>query len=222
MTTHPALMIWLSPAFPVGAFAYSHGLEWAFEAGDVTDAAALRDWLDDILAHGAGRNDAILLALAHRDASDPERLRQWAELGRALASSSERRLETCMQGDAFLSAIAASWPCEAAARYRAAATGETPYPVAVGLAAAGHAIPLTDTLLAYLTSFLASLVSAAIRLGITGQTDGQKAIAALMPRVADIAAEAEASGVEDLGGCLFKSDLGAMLHETQYSRLFRS
>lgn len=222
MSLHPALMIWLSPAFPVGAFAYSHGLEWAFEAGDVTEADALRDWLDAIIAHGAGRNDAILLALSYRDASDPERLRECAALGRALASSSERRLETCMQGDAFLAAIDASWPCESVSRHRAADAGETPYPVAVGIAAAGHGIPLGETLVAYLTGFLANLVSAAIRLGVTGQTDGQRTIAALLPRVREVAEAAEGAGLDDLGGCVFNSDLGAILHETQYSRLFRS
>lgn len=222
MSLHPALMIWLSPAFPVGAFAYSHGLEWAFEAGDVTDADALRDWLDAILAHGAGRNDAILFALSHRDAHDLERLREYAALGRALASSSERRLETCMQGDAFLAAIDASWPCDSVARFRETHVGETPYPVAVGMAAAGHAIPLGDALPAYLTGFVANLVSAAIRLGVTGQTDGQRTIAALMPRVREVAGAAEGAGLDDLGGCAFHSDLGAILHETQYSRLFRS
>jgi urease accessory protein len=66
MAAHLPLLIWLSPAFPVGAFAYSHGLEWAYEAGDVTDAASLQAWLTDLLEHGAARNDGILFAEAYR------------------------------------------------------------------------------------------------------------------------------------------------------------
>src|SRR5271154_1610726 len=58
------LLIWLSPAFPVGAFAYSHGLEWAVEAGDVVDARSLEAWLVDLLGFGAPRSDAILFAAA--------------------------------------------------------------------------------------------------------------------------------------------------------------
>ena len=222
MTAHLPLLVWLSPSFPVGAFAYSHGLEWAFEAGDVTDAAALQEWLDDLLHHGGGRNDAILLSLSHRAAREPARLVELAELGVALAPSLERRLETVSQGNAFMQAIAKSWPCDEVAAFAASHEDDVPYPVAVGIAAAGHGIALDVTVQSFLTGFVANLVSAAIRLGIVGQTEGQGVIAALLPRVSELARECAEASLDDLGGCVFRSDLGSILHETQYSRLFRS
>src|SRR6202023_1084498 len=60
------LMTWLSPSFPVGAFSYSSGIEWAVEAGDIKDAASLCDWLAAMLADGSGFCDAVFLAHAHR------------------------------------------------------------------------------------------------------------------------------------------------------------
>ncbi len=224
---HPAhlpLMVWLSPSFPVGAFAYSHGLEWAFEAGDLADAAALEGWLSDLVAHGALRNDAILLAAAHRAASAGEEgtPADIAELALALSPSAERRLETVTQGTAFLGAIAKSWPCEAVAAFARSIDGEVAYPVAVGVAAAGHGLPLGPTLQAYALAFTANLVSAAVRLGVVGQTDGQRIIAALMPALVAVAGEAEAATLDDLGGATFRSDLASLRHETQYTRLFRS
>jgi urease accessory protein len=224
MASHLPLLVWLSPSFPVGAFAYSHGLEWAQEAGDITDAASLGEWLRDLLAFGAARNDAVLFVEAYRSAQsgDGPRLSAAADLGLALATSSERRLETVTQGDAFLVAIAKSWPCEAVAQFRAGWSESTPYPVALAIAAAGHRIPLSEALSAFVLGFVANLVSAAVRLGIVGQTDGQRVIAGLMPAIGDLAAFAETSTLDDLGGAAFRSDLAALRHETQYTRLFRS
>jgi urease accessory protein len=224
MASHLPLLVWLSPSFPVGAFAYSHGLEWAQEAGDVTDAATLQAWLDDLLAFGAARNDAVLFAEAWRAAlgGDGPHLAEAAELGLALASSAERRLETVTQGDAFLIAVAKSWPCAAVETLRAAWDGPVAYPVAVGVAAAGHGIALGTALEGFALGFVANLVSAAVRLGIVGQTDGQRVIAALVPMVQDLARFAQTSTLDDLGGCAFRSDLASLHHETQYSRLFRS
>jgi urease accessory protein len=222
MSAHLPLLVWLSPSFPVGAFAYSHGLEWAFEAGDVVDAPGLREWLEDLLRHGGGRNDAILLAASHRAAREPHRLAELAELGVALSPSMERRLETVTQGNAFMLAIGKSWPCDAVTAFAGAHDDDVPYPVAVGIAAAGHGIACEITLQSYLTGFVANLVSAAIRLGIVGQTEGQGVIAALLPVVTALASESADATLDDLGGCVFRSDLGSILHETQYSRLFRS
>ena len=216
------LLIWTSPAFPVGAFAYSHGLEWAHEAGDVTDAASLQAWLADLLAHGAARNDAILAGRAWHAAQDVPALLDLAELGVALATSAERRLETVTQGNAFLAVAAASWPCPPLHAYRAAQDGDTPYPVAFGLVAGAHAIALGETLDALLLGFVQNLVSAAIRLGAIGQTDGQRVVAALLPAIRVEAAGAREAGLDDLGAAAFRSDVGSLLHETQYTRLFRS
>jgi urease accessory protein len=224
MASHLPLLVWLSPSFPVGAFAYSHGLEWAHEAGDVADAASLQAWLDDLLGFGAARNDAVLFAESHRaaEAGDAARLAEIAELALALAASTERRLETVTQGDAFLLAIAKSWPCERVEVLRGAWQGPVAYPVAVAVAAAGHRIPLGTALEGFGLGFVANLVSAAVRLGVVGQTDGQRVIAGLIPAVQALARFAEGSTLDDLGGAAFRSDLAALRHETQYTRLFRS
>ena len=221
---HLPLMVWLSPAFPVGAFAYSHGLEWAFEAGDLPDAGALADWIDALVAHGSLRNDLVLFAASWRAAraDDGAALTEIAELALALANSAERRLETVTQGNAFATAIAASWPCDAITRLRDAWSGDLAYPVAVAVAAAGHDLPLPASLQGYALAFVANLVSAAVRLGVIGQTDGQKITARLLPVLCAAASAAEAATLDDLGGCAFRSDLAALRHETQYSRLFRS
>ena len=217
------LLLWLSPAFPVGAFAYSHGLEWAVEAGDVTDAATLRAWLDDLLRHGAPRNDAILFACAFAAAAAPDReeIGRLNELAVALAGSAERRLETVAQGGSFLAAMRGAWP-SAAFDLVPADTMEVAYPIAVALAAAGHGLTLEPSLQAFVLALIANLVSAAVRLGPIGQSDGQRVLAALLHGVRRLAAEAAGASLDDLGGCALRSDIAAMRHETQYSRLFRS
>ncbi|HWA20627.1 MAG TPA: urease accessory protein UreF [Devosia sp.] len=218
------LMTWLTPSFPVGAFSYSHGLEWVIEQGTVRDAESLRNWIADLLRLGSGRNDAILCAEAWRraDAADWQGLAELAELGLALAPSAERHLETRMQGKAFAGAIAASWPCTATSRLIDATGGEIAYPVAVGAAAAGHGLALSETVGAYLHAFVSTLISVGVRLIPLGQTDGQRLLAALEARVAEIAAQAVSGSIEDLGGATYLADIASMNHETQYTRLFRS
>jgi urease accessory protein len=218
------LLLWLSPAFPVGSFAYSHGLEWAVEAGDIAHAASLSAWLSDLLHFGAPRTDAILFACAFRAArsSDWIALQETNALAVALAGSSERRLETSAQGAAFVSAMRATWTCPALQHLPAPGGDPVAYPIAVGVAAAGHGLDLGLSLQAFVLSLFANFVSAAVRLGAIGQTDGQKTLAAILPDVRRLAEEAASAGLDDLGGCAFRSDIAAMRHETQYSRLFRS
>jgi len=218
------LFAWLSPAFPVGAFAYSHGFEAAVESGDIVDALTLRSWIGDVLRHGAGRNDSILLAAAWRGAraGDDDGLAELNSLALALSPSRERRLETLSQGDAFVVAINAAWPCQAMTRFSAREKMGVAYCIALGVAAAGHGVPLETTLRAFLLSFVANLVSAGVRLGCVGQTDGQKIIAALRVDIDDIASIANLSTAEDIGGVALRADIASMRHETQYSRLFRS
>ncbi len=223
-SAHLPLMVWLSPSFPVGAFAYSHGLEWAFEAGDLHDAATLRDWLEALVVHGSLRNDLILFANTCRvvGAGDDAGLIETAELALALANSAERRLETVTQGNAFIAAVRAAWPCDAIEHLRSIGHGDIAYPIAVGVAAAGHGLPLRPSLEAYGLGFVANLVSASVRLNIVGQTDGQRITAGLVPTLHEAAAAAETATLDDLGGCALRSDLASLRHETQYSRLFRS
>jgi urease accessory protein len=216
------LAIWFSPMFPVGAFAYSHGLEWAYEAGDITDADDLRDWLSTLIQRGALHNDAILLADAYRAAlrCDANHVCETNELALAMATSRERRLETATQGNAFLLAIKKSWPC--ASLDLLDASEDVAYPIAVALATAGHNLPLDATLNMFSLGFVANLVSAAIRLGIIGQSDGQSVIAALIPMIGETAQSCASKNLDDIGGSAFRSDLASLQHETQYTRLFRS
>ncbi|MCC6948558.1 MAG: urease accessory protein UreF [Bradyrhizobiaceae bacterium] len=218
------LLVWLSPGFPVGSFAYSHGIEWAVEAGDVTNADTCAGWLSDLLEHGGAWSDAVLLVAAHRAAAqeDNKALREVAELAAALAPSLERRLETLKQGDAFLLATRTAWPCAALDRFAKVWSGETAFPVAVGVASAGHGLALPPTLEAYLLASVSNLVSAAVRLIPLGQTDGTKIVARLTPLAREIAARAAQSMLDDIGGTALRSDIASMRHETQYTRLFRS
>jgi urease accessory protein len=218
------LMIWLSPSFPVGSYAYSHGIEWAVEAGDVTDAESCAAWLTDLLQHGGGWTDAVLLAAAHRaiERGDQAALSEAAELAAALAPSKERRLETLKQGEAFLVAARNAWPCAALDRLKKAWKQESAFPIAIGVASAGHGIPLQPTLEAYLIAFVTNLVSATVRLVPLGQTDGTKIIARLAPLVRELADRAARSSLDDTGGAAFRSDIASMRHETQHTRLFRS
>ena len=218
------LLAWLSPGFPVGAFAYSHGLEWAAETGDVHDGASLFAWIEALILVGSARADAVLLAGAWRAAiaGDDRALADVAELACALQPSRERHLEATQQGNAFVSAIRAAWPTPALERLAACWDGDVAYPVALGVAAAGHGIGPRPMLEGFLLAFAANLVSAAARLGTVGQTEGQRVIAALMGTIAETAAMAQASTLDDLGSAALRCDLASLRHETQYSRLFRS
>jgi urease accessory protein len=218
------LMAWLSPAFPVGGYAYSHGLEWAVEVGDVTGEETLVRWLSDLLTLGAGRSDAIIVAQAHRlaGAGDASGLEPLNELALALAPSAELHLETSQQGTSFLAAILAAWPNPALLPLAEPLKAAVAYPVAVGLAAGAHGVPLAATLEGYLFALLQNLVSAAVRLAPIGQTGGTRVLAALAPGIRALAAEALTLTLDDIGGCTFRADLGTLRHETQYTRLFRS
>ena len=218
------LLVWLSPAFPIGAFAYSHGLEKAVEKGLIKDCETLGAWLEDLIALGSLHNDLILLAAAWRAASrqNAAELAEVAELAAALQPSAERRLETVTQGGSFLLQIDAAWPCAAVGLLRAAHAGDVAYPVAVGVAAAGHALPLTPTLLGFGMAFVGNLLSASIRLSVIGQTDGQRLTVALLPHLQQAASRAADSTLDDIGSATFAADLASMQHETQYTRLFRS
>ncbi|HYP58671.1 MAG TPA: urease accessory protein UreF [Beijerinckia sp.] len=218
------LLIWLSPSFPTGAFAYSHGLEWAVESGDVTDAESLQCWIADLLDHGGVRSDAILLKAAWSAAyaRDIEALAHVNELALALSPSRERHLETSAQGNAFVAAARGAWPCAAFDFLGTAGQDDIAYPVAVGVAAAGHGIDLRATLKAFALGFCTNLVSAGLRLSVIGQADGQRIIADRCTAIEALADFAADSSLDDLGTCAFRSDIASMRHETQYSRLFRS
>ena len=153
------LMVWLSPAFPVGGFAYSHALEWAARTGDLPEAEALRNWLSDLIDHGAMRNDAILLASAWRAArdGDDDALVETNSLALALAGSRERYIETSAQGDAFRLAMRASWRNERFDALDRTVPGPMAMPVAIAISAVAHEQDLGPTLDAFLLTQLTNL-----------------------------------------------------------------
>jgi urease accessory protein len=210
----PTLFTWLSPSYPVGGFSYSHGLEWAVESGAVHDRHTLEDYVATILEAGAGWVDLVLLAEAWRTADAPDAV---IELAQAWRGTAETALEAAQQGAAFLVATRAAWPGTALDKIHTAPA----YPVAVGLACAGT-VPLDATLLGYAHALAANFVSAGIRLIPLGQTDGQRTLAALAPRIAAVAARAEIAELDEIGTAAFAIDLASIRHETQYTRLFRS
>ena len=228
MTTTDAalyrLMTWLSPSYPLGAFSYSHGLEFAVEAGLVGDGEGLRDFVATAVTAGAGRSDGALLAAAWRAAITQDRaaLDDVAELAMAWRGTAETALEGRAQGAAFLATTRAAWPHrlldELSLRHR----GDVALPVAVGVAAAAHGVPLAAVLTASLHAFAATLVSAGLRLIPLGQSEGQRIIAALEPVIAATAESVLSTPLDEIGTSAPLIDWCSMRHETQYTRLFRS
>ncbi|MGR3662686.1 MAG: urease accessory protein UreF [Paracoccaceae bacterium] len=203
---------WFSPSYPLGSFAYSHGLEWAVEAGDVTGVEALEGWLRAVLEHGSGHNDAVFIACAYRVGAVKE-LAGLDALCRAMVPSKERLLETVQQGSAFAKTTAAIWQGE---------LPEMALPVVVGWAARQQGLPLVATAQFYLHAFASNLVLAGVRLIPIGQTEGQRCLSNLHVVCQEIAADTASATLDDLGSSAFMADIASMKHETQYSRLFRS
>ncbi len=223
------LLAWFSPSYPIGAFSYSHGVEYAVETGRVTDVATLTAWISQILRHGAGWVDAVLLKEAHAACGDLVRLNELADLASAWRGTTEMALESTQQGGSYLSVTRAAWghgneTASAALDAFATLRSDKPVPlcIAVGVAAGAHRLAVETVLAAYLHAFAANLVSAAVRLIPLGQTDGQRTLAALMPVFDSIVPCALACAVEDCGTASPMVDLTSMMHETQYTRLFRS
>jgi urease accessory protein len=220
MTTPAALqklVTWLSPAFPVGAFAWSAGLETAIADRRVTDSERLQTWIEGALLHGGIKTDAILLAAAWRAYADASSLSELADLSLALLSSRERWMETTITGDSYVRATR-HWPAETLARL----PDPCPYPIAVGTIAAAHDIDLVDTLLAWLTATVHGQVSVAVRLVPLGQTDGLRVMSALEPCIAALAHTAASATLADLGAIAYAADIAQMRHETLEPRIFRS
>lgn len=213
------LLAWLSPAFPIGGFAYSQGLETAVAQGWVEGAAGLEDWLGHVVMHGALRNDLIVMACVLRD-PDGAAITEIAELASALQPTAERAHEALDQGRSFRAAYDAGWTetGEAAVFW----PERTTFPVALAMAARARNIDAPATLEAYAIAFSSNLLSAAMRLGVIGQFGAQALLARLLPRLRTQCRIAANATLDDLGGAAFGADLASMLHETQDTRLFRS
>jgi urease accessory protein len=210
------LLAWLSPAFPTGGFAWSQGVEFAVETGDIADEASLRTWLEDVLRYGAGRADAIVLRHAHAAQDDAAALSEIAQFARALQPARERLAETLGQGNAF---VLAAVPWGAA---NISGFSDLPYPVAVGALAGAHGIGADAACAGFLQSVTANMIAAAVRLVPLGQTVGLRVLAALEAAFLAVADETRGAALDDAGGACWRADLAAMRHEPQYTRLFRS
>ena len=221
------ILAWLSPGFPIGSFGYSHGLETAAESGAVHDCASLQHWISAVVTLGTGRIDADTLRDAHRAAAadDIEALAAANRRGLAFRATAETALETTAQGAAFLATCRTAWPEPFLDRWTVS-LGEAGegvcHAAAVGAATARADVSLRSALTGYLQAMAANLVSAGLRLGIIGQTDGQRIIAALEPVIAVAAASALIRDPSSFGSATIAVDLASMAHETQYTRLFRS
>ena len=218
------LMTWLSPAYPVGAFSYSSGIEWAVEAGDITNVQTLQHWLEAMLSDGSGINDGILFAETHRAVRDGQDavLVEIAGLAAAFVPTRERHLETTSLGRAFIEVTRTAWSCPALVKLQKLWHGPVAYPVAVGAACAGHDIPLAFAVHAFLTALTANWVSAGVRLIPLGHTESQHLLRMLRPSVARVVRRALGATLDDLGNATFRADLASARHEAQYTRLFRS
>lgn len=221
------LLTWLSPSFPVGAYTYSHGIEYSVECGLIADEVSLRDWIATLLLHGGGQVDAALFVHAHRAVcvGEGESLGHLFELAGALRGTSEMALESQAQGEAFLKMICQVWPHPQLEHWQKALKEEKQkpaYPVVVALAAALDSVPLQAALTGFLHATAANLVSAGVRLVPLGQTAGQEATAGLEETVFTATRWAMETSIEDIGTAVPMVDWTSMAHETQYTRLFRS
>src|SRR5271169_6391492 len=205
------MLAWLSPGFPIGAFSYSHGLEAETESGRVRDRASLQGWIAAVVARGSGRIDADILRDAYRAAAanDIELLSAANRRGLAHRATAELALETSAQGEAFLATCRAAWP-EPFCTLWATSLDAVCHPAAVGAALARAGIPIASALTGYLQAMAANLVSAGLRLGIIGQTDGQRILAALEPIIIEAAAAAIARDQAEFGAATFAVDLASM------------
>ena len=212
------------PPIRSAPFLIRAGSEWAIEAGDIKDAASLAAWLAPIIREGNGFCDAVFFAHAHRAATaqDDAALIAVAELAASFTASRERHLETTAQGRAFLEVTRAAWGCAALDRLVTLWRGALAYPVAVGVASAGHGIALEPALGAYLQAIAGNLISAGLRLVPLGQTDGQRVLAGIEPLIAECVERALVCSLDEVGSATFRADIAGMRHETQHTRLFRS
>src|SRR5262245_5046830 len=221
------LQQWLSPAFPIGSYSYSHGLEWAIESNQIHNRTSLTDWLDADLRFGSGRNDAIFFVAAWRCAAGGHdtRLVETAELSAACRATSEFALEASQQGASCLSTLREVW-CDPAIDALSEALRQrniqAVLPIVIAVRSARAGVPIGPALRAFLSALVSNFVSAGVRLIPLGQTDGQRALADLEDAVLEASERALTADLDDLGSAALMVDFASMSHETQYTRLFRS
>jgi urease accessory protein len=221
------LLSWLSPSFPVGAYSYSHGIEYAIECGLINDSKTLHDWLETILYAGAAQTDAVLLARSYEAVLDEDepRVTELIELADALRGSKEMALESSAQGGAFWQMLVKTWPADSFSQFQQLldeSRRKPAYPLAVAVAAAAHRLPLEAVVQGYLHATCSNLISAGVRLIPLGQSAGQQVIAELEDIVLDASTRALGTPLDEIGSATPMVDWTSICHETQYTRIFRS
>lgn len=196
----------LSPAFPIGGFAHSQGLEWAIAEGRVTDGAALRLWIEAVIRHGSGKTDAVFLSLARRPEAD---LAALTALYAAYLPAAERAVEAAELGRGFGMLTNPAAPA-------------LPYVLALGRETAGLAVSEAEVLALFLQSLAAQLISVAVRFLPLGQAEGQRVLGLLAPALAETAAACSGAGEAALFSFTPGADIAAMAHETMETRIFRT
>ena len=201
------LQAWFSPSFPVGSFAYSHGLETAIHNHIVTDKNSLTDWIAFILEYGSGWNDGLCLKAAYEgeDIND---------LCLGLSAGHERHLETQELGRSFTANLN---KC-----YELALPNGLAYPVAVGIASAQLNLDLILTLQSYLQSFTSNLISVGIRTIPIGQMAGQESLVRIFPIIKTLCTQLEGTPLTELGSCSVIADLMSLQHEQNVPRLYKT
>lgn len=210
-----------SPALPVGAYAYSQGLEWAVEARWVHDEPSLADWLQAQLVESFARVDLPVFArlyAAARSDDDPA-MRHWSRQLLALRETRELVADDCDRGHA-LARLLRDLGVTAAAPW--ATRDDAPFAALAALAAATWDVPLAPALHAHAWSWLENQVIVGVKLIPLGQVAGQRQLLALAETIPAACDAALALGDDEIGGSLPIVALASSLHETQYTRLFRS
>ena len=202
------LQTWFSPAFPTGAFSYSHGMESAIQDNLVKDVGSLKSWIDSLLCHGSGRSDGIFLKAAYEGVNEAN------GLCLALCGSKERLRETMELGQAFSRVVRASYDVKLPDR--------TAYPVAIGMTAQQIGLDLTLTLQSYLQAFASNLISVGVRTIPIGQQAGQDCLIGLYPVIQNMARQIKSESLDEVGTATFVSDLMAMKHEKSVPRIYRT
>lgn len=211
----------VSPALPVGAYAYSQGQEYAVELGYLKDAKTAGQWIEGVMQHSLGRLDLpVLLRLAEawqQDSTDA--VNYWNQFLQASRETAEFELEDQQMGRALMRLLASievpgalAWPRQQPASF------------ATAFSLAGHhwQIGTDDLLQGFCWSWLENQVAAATKLVPLGQTEAQQLLVSLVDSVQHCCQQAKLLADDELGAGLPALALISAQHETQYSRLFRS
>jgi urease accessory protein len=205
---------------PVGAYAYSQGLEYAVQAGWVRDEASALEWLQGLLVQGLGTLDLPILLRLHRawGANDAAALNYWDAQLMASRESAELRAEERHLGGALARVLKELEIPEALAW-----DGPSPcFATLFALAAVRWEIGEAQTLSGYLWAWSENQMLAAVKLVPLGQSAGQRVLYRLSAAIPQIVEQATLIDDSAIGVGVVSQALASALHETQYSRLFRS